>query len=214
MIAAPLVPHAVAMLQAGDRLGEVLAVVVQDLKAVPRDPAAGMETKAVQSRPGVNRGTETFADVGRAGTGHSEEDRGIHQGRPVVSNAAMVSVDSTNGVLRTAVMATVVPMSAVPMTGASVIAAAVTPVPSRVASMTGVFRNVVPEAAGSVMAMHAACVPPGRSIKIARWMSSHAGKRVLMASMPWLMIFSGADMPPRRLSRQGARFTASGAPVR
>ena len=93
------------MLQAGDRHGEVLAVVVQELKAAPRDPAAGMEMRAGLSRPGVNRGTETFADVGRAGTGHSEEDRAIHQGRPVVSNAAMVSVDSTNGVLRIAVMA-------------------------------------------------------------------------------------------------------------
>ena len=202
------------MLQAGDRHGEVLAVVVQELKAAPRDPAAGMEMRAGLSRPGVNRGTETFADVGRAGTGHSEEDRGIHQGRPVVSNAAMVSVDSTNGVLRTAVMATVVPMSAVPMTGASVIAAAVTPVPNRVAPMTGAFRIVVPEAEGSVMAMHAACVPPGRSTGTARRMSSHAGKPVPMALTPWLMIFSGVGMPPRRHSRRGARFIASGAPVR
>ena len=212
------------MLQAGARHVEALAVVVRELMAALPDPVGEIETTAGLIHPGVNPVTATSAAVPQAGTGDSVGVPGMHQNLPVVSIAAMVIAamangDMTSGVLRIAVTETVALMSAAPMsdvsmTGVSTIAAAVNPASRGIAPMTGVSRIVVPAVVASVTAMHAVFIPLGQSAEIARPMSSRAGKRVPMEPIPWLMIFSGAGMPLRRLSRRGARFIASGAPPR
>ena len=207
------------MLQAGARHVEALAVVVREPMAALPDPVGEIETTAGLIHPGVNPVTATSAAVPQAGTGDSVGVPGMHQNLPVVSIAAMANGDMTSGVLRIAVTETVALMSAAPMsdvsmTGVSTIAAAVNPASRGIAPMTGVSRIVVPAVVASVTAMHAAFIPLGQSAEIARPMSSRAGKRVPMEPIPWLMIFSGAGMPLRRLSRRGARFIASGAPPR
>ena len=217
------------MLQAGARHVEALAVVVRELMAALPDPVGEIETTAGLIHPGVNPVTATSAAVPQAGTGDSVGVPGMHQNLPVVSIAAMVIAamviaamangDMTSGVLRIAVTETVALMSAAPMsdvsmTGVSTIAAAVNPASRGIAPMTGVSRIVVPAVVASVTAMHEVFIPLGQSAEIARPMSSRAGKRVPMEPIPWLMIFSGAGMPLRRLSRRGARFIASGAPPR
>ena len=212
MIAAPPAPPVVAIPQAGDRLEAGPEVDAPRWRAVRRDPAAGMETTVVLTLPGEGRVMESFEDGHRPGLVHcvavqvvQEMDRDLLTG--VIG--VMASGALSNAVRETAALKTAVLKVAALKPVAMVISAS-----RDIVLMTGVSRTVVREDAVSVMGTPELSLPGGPNAMIVRPQTSPEEKLLPMGLIPWLMICSGAVMPPRRRSRPVVRSIASGAPVR
>ena len=227
----------VAIPQAGDRLEAGPEVDAPRWRAVRRDPAAGMGTTVVLTLPGEGRVMESFEDGHRPGLVHCVAVQAVQEmdrdPRTVVI-AVMASGALSNAVRETAALKTAVLKVAAlkpvaKLTVAMAIAAGATgvlkvaalkPVAMVISAsrdivlMTGVSRTVVREDAVSVTGTPELSLPGGPNAMIVRPQTSPEEKLLPMGLIPWLMICSGAVMPPRRRSRPVVRSIASGAPVR